>query len=152
MPSLCKCPHLVPRICECCFIWQKGIRKSSHIPSPAPKGQQRQDQDIILLQMLAGGQVGRKVSLCPQAGRFTFSALPYCSVSPLKGLLSPSSPVIVTLLSFPFYFPLQKRQTRTRRRRKWEMLQSQFSAWHAWAHPSTPWDRLARRPRFGLNT
>ena len=109
------------------------FRKSSDIPSrsPPPKGQQRQDQDIILLQILAGGQVGRKVSLCPQAGRLTFSALPYCSVSPLKGLLSPNSPVIVTLLSFPFYCPLQKRQIRTRRRCKWEILQSQFSAWHA---------------------
>lgn len=74
--------------------------------------------------------VGWRVSFCRGAQRLPFSALPHCCVSSVKCILSPSSHVIVTLLSIPFYFPLQNRQIRTRREHKWEILQSQFSARH----------------------
>lgn len=103
-----------------------------------------------LFQIIVEGWIGWKASLCLQARRFTFSALLNCSVSSVKCVLSPSSHITVWLLSLPFYFPLQKRQIRTWRKRKWEILQSQFSACHGLNSSLHSWDRLAGRLRFDL--
>lgn len=127
----------------------KYFRKVN-VPLSHWKGNRAGSGLCISFQIIVEGCIGWKASLCLQALRLTFSALFNCSVSSVKCILSPSSHVTVWLLSLPFYFPLQKRQIRTWRKPKWEILQSQFSACHGLHSSLHSWDRLAGRLRFDL--